>query len=1280
MNYFSFISQTAIENNKIINNKINNISKSSFYNLYLISSQKAELDISLISKLLNAKFITNYKQYSFIIGPRLGLVSPWASKTLDVFLNCEIKDILNVEKFKIYKIYNEKNELLTFNACLNFNSFFYDKMTEDVFENINNYFVKAEPKKLAVIDILNLNIDELINKNKEMGLALSSEEISYLYNEYLKINKNPTDAELLMFAQVNSEHCRHKIFNAAWTINNTLENKSLFEMIKNTEAVNSKNTLLAYSDNSSVIEGFKENYFEANNFKYNFYETQIDMLMKVETHNHPTGICPYPGASTGVGGEIRDEAATGIGSRSLAGLCGFITSNLKIPEDIKAWENINIERPKRLASPLQIMLEAPIGAASFSNEFGRPNLTGFFKTFELINNNKYYNYHKPIMLAGGMGFIKRAHVFKKEINKSSLLLIQIGGPSLKIGVGGGAASSMQTGSNLEELDFNSVQRDNPQMQRRCQQVIDTLISLNENNPVISIHDVGAGGLSNACSELIENTGADIELRNIYNEDKAMSPMEIWCNEAQERFVLLIEKKDLNVLESICKREACPYAILGETRSDKKLKVHDKYFNNYAVDIDLNIVLKKPPKLSINAFSYNKKYNEFDTNNININEAIKKVLNLPCVSNKTFLISISDRSISGLVARDQNLGKYQFPIANCAVTSSSYTSYTGQACSTGEKINIAIYDAKESARLAVAEAILNLSSSYFKNISNIKLSANWMSSFNSNEDKLDLYEAVKELGENLCPKLGISIPVGKDSLSMKSSWFDSNNIKHEASSPLSVIISAFAKTYDIRKTSTPDFKKTNSSIYMFNFGSNRIGLSSLAYVYKQTGSKYPKLDNEADFVNLVNCIQELIGEDLILSYHDRSDGGLIISLLEMSFSSRIGFNIDISKMGTNAVDILFNEELGTIFEIEDSNLIKINQIINKYKLNRFFIKLGTTKEAKEINIYKDHNIIYSESIFNLLEIYNQLSSKIQCLRDNALIVKQEYLLDKNDPGLNYKLSYDTGELENFRNNIFNIKKTKPKIAILREQGTNGHIEMAAAFTLAGFDSFDVHTNDLINNTFNLSDFQGLAVCGGFSYGDVLGAGFAWANKILANQKLNNMFYKFFNNINTFTLGVCNGCQMLSHLKKLIPGSDYWPTFTRNLSNQFEARYVTVKILDTNSIFFKGMSACVVPIPVAHGEGLAVFNNDKDIDNLINNKQVNFYYVDNYHNNTLKYPFNPNGSINGYNSFSNKDGRITIMMPHPERLFRAIQMSYNDNTFKNEIGPWYKLFKNAYDYCN
>lgn len=1277
MNILKFIGENVFSEfrkNNFLNyyTEIKNIEAKYFY---CVETIDAGTNSKLISKLLTANPYSD-ETYSFIIGPRPGFKSPWASKAMDIFKNCGVESVEKLERFKIFKIYDKSGKLLDLKACNNFINCIYDRMTESVYLNTNDYFIEAIPKNLNFINILDFGLTALKEANVSMGLALSEAEISYLYDEFLKIKRNPSDAELLMFAQVNSEHCRHKIFNAEWFIDGIKQEKSLFEMIKNTHKVSPEKTLLAYSDNSSVVEGFLENHFEAHE-KYEFNKESIDLLMKVETHNHPTAISPHSGASTGIGGEIRDEAATGIGSKSKAGLCGFVTSNLNIPSFKMPWESHDFEHPKRLASPLQIMLEAPIGGASFANEFGRPGLCGFFKTYEEKVNKKNLNFHKPIMLAGGMGYIKRKNILKHDVEPNELL-IQIGGPALKIGIGGGAASSLHTGSNDEDLDYNSVQRDNPEMQRRCQQVIDSCVAL-ENNPIVSIHDVGAGGLSNACPELIESVGAKLFLRNINNEDLSMSPMEIWCNEAQERFVLIIKKESLETFKKICFRENCPFAVLGETTGDKKLLIYDEILDNNTVDINLNVILKKPPRLIKNVKNVENPKTDFDTSNIDINDAVARILSLPSVANKNFLVTIADRTVTGMVSRDQMVGPYQLPISNCAVTVSSYTDYNGEAMAIGEKINIAVIDAVKSARMAVAEAILNISSSYFENIQNIKLSANWMCACFDNNDNLELFNAVKELGENLCPKLKISIPVGKDSLSMKSSWTDSSGAKHNASSPLSVIISSFVKVMDVRKTLSPNFKKNNSEIYFFNFGIDRIGGSALAQVYNSTDTLTPNLDDELSFINLINCIQELIKDELILSMHDRSDGGLFTSIFEMSASSRIGAKIDISSLGANDLKTLFNEEIGVVLEFDIFKISKILTLVDKYKLKENFIKLGNTIEAKELLIFNKNSLVYSSDIFSLLKIYNSLTYKMQSLRDNPKCVEEEFKFDKDDKGINIKNSFNIEELEIFRKNIFNIKKQKPKIAILREQGVNGQVEMAAAFTLAGFDAYDVHTNDLISRKFDLKEFQGLAACGGFSYGDVLGAGLGWANKILENQKLFEMFSNFFQNKNTFTLGVCNGCQMLSNLKSIIPGTNFWPTLIKNKSEQFEARYVSVEILQSKSLLLKGMEGSILPIPVAHGEGLAKYSSVNDLQKILENNEAVFRYVDNKHTPTELYPLNPNGSLKGINAYTNSDGRVTIMMPHPERLFRAVQMSYNDGSFNGETGPWYRLFKNAFDFC-
>ncbi len=1238
---------------------------SDHYVYFLELSEKPDaVTASRIMELLDSK--KEFKQGNgFFVIPRKGTISPWSSKATDIFHNVGLNSVKRVERGIYYDTEFDPKK----------HSSLFDRMTEGVYKDVSDIFVSPQPAPLEHVDILSKGKSALDEANIKMGLALSKEEIDYLYTVYSNIKRNPTDVELLMFGQVNSEHCRHKIFNAEWIIDGEKKDNSLFEMIKNTHKQQPKGTVLAYSDNSCVLEGSVSEWFEPRRDLDNVYEykkEQIDIIAKVETHNHPTAISPFPGAATGVGGEIRDEGATGTGSKSKAGLSAFMVSNLRIPNYNMPWEKNYAQFPERLATPLQIMLEGPIGGASFGNEFGRPQLCGIFKTYEEVYNNRYRGYHKPIMVAGGMGNIKREHAYKKNI-PAKALIVQLGGPAMKIGIGGGAASSMATGSNDAELDFNSVQRGNAEMQRRCQEVIDACICMGKDNPILSIHDIGAGGLSNGCPELVSETGGTFNLRKIPSEDRSMSPMEIWCCEAQERYVLAIDAKDKDKFIALCERERCPVAIIGQAVSDHKLTLNDEHFDNKPIDIDIGVILKKPPKMLRNVAHLKEEHPELDLSGVDIDSAMERVLQIPAVANKTFLITITDRSITGLVARDQMTGPYQTPVADVAVTARSYNSYNGEAMAMGERTNIAVVSAPASCRMAIGEAITNIAAANIGDIKNIKLSANWMCACGEQGEDANLYDAVRTVGQELCPKLGISIPVGKDSLSMRTVWNSSDGKNNKMVGPLSLIVSAFAPVKDVRKTVTPEFKKSQDSrLILIDLGSkkHRLGASALAQAYNQVGGIVPDLDDTTLFLGFYNAIQEMIEDQLILAYHDISDGGLFVTLSEMAFASRMGIDIDIEKLGKDSLQILFSEELGAVIQVESNNLKKVNSILSKHGLEKISTDIGKPLNNKDMPC--------GETLTDLLRTWSTLTYKMQSLRDNPACAKQEYdnLLDEKDPGMNFKLTYDPD-----KSFTINTALKKPRMAILREQGINGQLEMAAVFDRAGFESVDVHMTDLLNGKTDLKDFKGLVACGGFSYGDVLGAGSGWAKSVLFNESLKEMFTKFFERKDSFALGICNGCQMMSQLKGIIPGAEHWPMFTRNISKQFEARYVTLEILDSPSIFFNGMQGSFVPIPVAHGEGFADFSRTGSLDGVIKSGLVCARYVDNYHKATERYPYNPNGSKDGLTALTTTDGRVTIMMPHPERLFRSVQMSYRPrDLFTGEAGPWIRFFHNARQWVN
>ena len=1102
-----------------------------------------------------------------------------------------------------------------------------------------------------LLSLIGCSDNEHNHKDKN-GLALSDEEILYLSDYYTKLNSNPTDAELMMFAQANSEHCRHKIFNASWTIEGKTQENSLFGMIRNTHKASPQKTIVAYSDNSSVIEGSKINRFYPN--KSGLFQENLKLthyIIKVETHNHPTAISPFAGAATGAGGEIRDEGATGRGSKPKAGLSGFSVSNLNIPNFKQPWEKNNIGFPERIASSLKVMIEGPIGAASYNNEFGRPNILGYFRTLETYHNGKNIGYHKPIMLAGGVGSISDNHTKKKSISDGNLL-IQLGGPAMLIGLGGGAASSMNTGSNQESLDFASVQRGNPELQRRAQEVIDACWQMDSENPILSIHDVGAGGLSNAFPELIHDggIGAIMDIRNIHNEELAMSPKEIWSNEAQERYVLAIEKSNLEMFTSICSRERCPFAIIGEAKNQKNLIVKDSLLNEDVINMNLDVLLGNPPKIKkIIKKPVRVSQEHFSLKSNSLLESISMVLHFPSVASKNFLITIADRSVTGLVARDQMVGPWQVPVSDVGVTKSTFNSISGEAMAIGEKAPIAITNAAASARMSVAESITNIAASAISNINLIKLSANWMAASGENDRDYELFEAVKTVGMELCPKLGISIPVGKDSMSMQTSWND--NDSKTVTSPLSLIVSAFSETYDVNKTLTPQLNlEKTSSLILIDLGNNknRMGGSCFNSVNNINGGVTPDLDDPGLIKNFFNGIQNLNKENKILAYHDRSDGGLITTVLEMAFAGHCGIDLNLN-VEDEMFKFLFNEELGAVIQILDDNVIEILKYFND-ELGLAAQVIGAPNKKQSIKIYNESNLILESSRGKLQQDWAETSYKIQSIRDNPKTAKEEFdlILDNSFVGIQPKINFDIPK-------SVNIKKTKPKIAILREQGINGQSEMAAAFNYAGFDSFDVHMSELSDGTKNLNDFQGLAACGGFSYGDVLGAGRGWGNSILFNEKVRDSFQHFFERDNTIALGVCNGCQMMSHIKEIIPGTDLWPTFIKNESEQFEARFLSVEVKKNNSLFFDGMADSIIPVVVSHGEGRASFSDKNNVNEMLKNEQITLKFDDK--NGTLSYPNNPNGSKNGVTGFSNYDGKFTIMMPHPERNFRSDQNSWH-----------------------
>ncbi|KAA0448922.1 MAG: phosphoribosylformylglycinamidine synthase, partial [Candidatus Thioglobus sp.] len=1195
--------------------------------------------------------IDSDKSIAIIIIPRLGTISPWSSKASDILHLCALQKVRRIERGIIYhfaKPLKNKQAIL---------SIIMDKMTESELPSITDakmIFADFEPKPFSSIDILAQGKSALENANITLGLALSNSEIDYLLDNFRRLKRNPTDVELMMFAQANSEHCRHKIFNADWIIDGKKQAQSLFAMIRNTYHKHPDGLLSVYSDNSAVMEGYKGKRFYADaNGKYVNSTEHRAILMKVETHNHPTAISPYSGAATGSGGEIRDEGATGKGSKPKVGLCGFSVSNLKINGAKQPWE-IDNGKPEQIQSALEIMLEAPIGAASFNNEFGRPNTLGYFRTYEQqTTDGDIRGYHKPIMLAGGLGHIQQQHIEKGKIPTGSKIIV-LGGPAMLIGLGGGAASSIKSGKQNKDLDFASVQRANPEMQRRAQEVIDCCANMNEENPIISIHDIGAGGLSNGLPELVNDSGAGakFELRNIPSDDKKMSPLEIWCNESQERYVLAINDKKLELFSKICQRERAPFAVLGESTSEQQLILSDALFANNPIEMPMQVLLGNMPKTSINAISQPIKLTSFDTNNIQLSDAISRILQLPSVADKSFLITIGDRSVTGLVARDQMIGPWQVPVADCAISLADYHGYQGEIMALGERAPLALCDANAAARMTIGEALTNMLGGYVADIKHISLSANWMSASGHKGEDAKLFEAVRSVGINLCPELGLTVPVGKDSMSMQSTWQE-NGTNKSVTAPLSLVITAFVKTPDVRMQITPLLDteaKSELLLIDLGFGQNRLGGSCLAQVYNQLGDVAPNLDNSAVFKRFFAAINQLNKDGLISAYHDRSDGGAIVSLLEMAFASHCGLDIDSSD-----IDTLFNEELGCIIQVKNSNKSAVAKVLSAAGLSDCTSTIAKLNKTDTINIDT-----YSKKRTELQQLWSKTSYTIAKQRDNPDCAKQEFeAITHSTSGLKTELSFD-------HNLVPNILSKRPKIAILREQGINGQIEMAAAFDQAGFEAIDVHMSDILSGRLALSDFKGLVACGGFSYGDVLGAGRGWASSILHNACAKDEFEAFFNRTDSFTLGVCNGCQMLSNLTEIIPGSANFPSFKRNKSEQFEARFSSVKIAKSNSIFLQNMQGSIMPIAIAHGEGRAIFT--RDLGNIA------MQYVDHDGKPSANYPHNPNGSSDAAAGVCNDSGQVTIMMPHPERVIRAVQNSYYPQEYK-ERSPWMRMFENA-----
>lgn len=1273
---------------------------------YFVGSEKA-LDAATVEKLQALLAAQSVEQtpkareglHLFLVTPRLGTISPWASKATNIAENCGLAGIERIERGMAVWL----EGALTDEQKQQWAALLHDRMTESVlpdFQTASKLFHHLESETFSTVDVLGGGKEALVKANTETGLALSADEIDYLVENYQALQRNPSDVELMMFAQANSEHCRHKIFNADFILNGEKQPKSLFGMIRDTHNAHPEGTVVAYKDNSSVIEGAKIERFypdAAKNQGYRFHEEDTHIIMKVETHNHPTAIAPFAGAATGAGGEIRDEGATGKGSRPKAGLTGFIVSNLNIPGLKQPWEQ-DYGKPEHISSPLDIMIEGPIGGAAFNNEFGRPNLLGYFRTFEEKFDGQVRGYHKPIMIAGGLGSIQAQQTHKDEIPEGALL-IQLGGPGMLIGLGGGAASSMNTGTNDASLDFNSVQRGNPEIERRAQEVIDRCWQLGDKNPIISIHDVGAGGLSNAFPELVNDAGrgAVFELREVPLEEHGLTPLQIWCNESQERYVLSILEKDLDAFRAICERERCPFAVVGTATGDGHLKVRDDLFSNNPVDLPLNVLLGKPPKTTRSDKTVAPSEKPFNAGDIDITEAAYRVLRLPAVAAKNFLITIGDRSVGGLTHRDQMVGKYQTPVADCAVTMMGFNTYRGEAMSMGEKPAVALFDAPASGRMCVGEAITNIAAVNIGDIGNIKLSANWMAACGNEGEDEKLYRTVEAVSK-ACQALDLSIPVGKDSLSMKTVWQDGEE-KKSVVSPLSLIISAFAPVQDVRKTVTPELKNVEDSVLLFvdlGFGKARMGGSAFGQVYNNMTGDAPDLDDTGRLKAFYNVIQQLVAKDKLLAYHDRSDGGLFATLAEMAFAGRCGISADIDCLMDKflpihypdfqgdpaedlsdelynhaAIKILFNEELGAVIQIRQKDRDYVDAAFEAAGLTGAVSRIGSPDFDNETVSFFGYGYFLEQNRADLQRAWQETSHAIQRLRDNPACADSEFALigDNERSALFADVKFDVSEdiAAPFINS-----GAKPKIAILREQGVNGQIEMAAAFTRAGFDAYDVHMSDLMAGRVRLADFKMLAACGGFSYGDVLGAGEGWAKSILFHPALRDQFAAFFADPGTLTLGVCNGCQMVSNLAEIIPGTAGWPKFKRNLSEQFEARLSMVHIPKSASLILNEMQGSSLPVVVSHGEGRADFALHGG--NISADLGIALQYVDGRNQVTQTYPLNPNGSPQGIAGVTNADGRVTIMMPHPERVYRAAQMSWKPEDW-TELSGWYRLFAGA-----
>ncbi|MCO8250634.1 phosphoribosylformylglycinamidine synthase [Comamonas thiooxydans] len=1261
----------------------------------------------------------NAEGLAFIVTPRLGTISPWASKATDIARNCGL-NVFRVERMTEYRVDMKSGLLggkpeLSPQQTAQIAALLHDRMTESVFATraeAEQLFTTLAAQPMEFVDVLGGGRAALETANKQWGLALAEDEIEYLVNAFNDLKRNPTDVELMMFAQANSEHCRHKIFNAKFTIDGVEQEKSLFGMIRNTEACSPQHTVVAYADNASIMEGHEVERFvakfdaKADAVSAPSYQKQAatnHVLMKVETHNHPTAISPFPGASTGNGGEIRDEGATGRGSKPKAGLTGFTVSKL--------WGS-EVGKPEHIASPLQIMIEGPLGGAAFNNEFGRPNLTGYFREYEQQVGDITRGYHKPIMIAGGLGVID-SELTKKIEFPAGTLLIQLGGPGMRIGMGGGAASSMASGTNAAELDFDSVQRGNPEIERRAQEVINHCWQQGAENPILAIHDVGAGGISNAFPELTNDAGrgARFDLRAVKLEESGLSPKEIWSNESQERYVLAIAPESLEQFTAFCERERCPFAVIGTATEERQLVLEDTAVESgdqkFPVDMPMNVLLGKPPKVHKDVTSVERELPAMDLTGVPLEKAVIEVLAHPTVASKRFLITIGDRAVGGLTHRDQMVGPWQVPVADVAVTLADYKGFKGEAMAMGERTPLAAIDAPASGRMAVAEAITNMLAAPIE-LSKVKMSANWMAACGEAGEDAALYATVKAVGMELCPALNISIPVGKDSLSMRTQWSENGQTK-KVTSPVSLIITGFASIDDVRTTLTPqlDAEVEDSTLVLIDLGRGkmRMGGSIIGQVLNQSGNEVPDLDEPKDLIAMVDAVNALRAKGLILAYHDKGDGGLLATAAEMAFAGHVGVALNVDMLITEGDGIsdsrmdsgegknwgkqvsgrredltlraLFNEELGAVLQIRTEDRAEVLQVLREHGLIQCSHVIGKTRPASspvdagkgELQVWRDANKVFGASLSDLHQVWDAVSWKITQQRDNPVCADSEHAVagEPADPGMHVHLTFDPKE--NVAAPFINVA-AKPRVAVLREQGVNSHVEMAYAFTEAGFDAVDVHMSDLQSGRAQLKDFAGVVACGGFSYGDTLGAGIGWARSITFNDRLSEQFQAFFGRSDTFGLGVCNGCQMFAELADIIPGAQDWPRFTQNQSNRFEARLSMVEVLESPSLFLQGMAGSRLPIAVAHGEGYANFQFRGNAEQVVKAMR----YVDNHGQPTEQYPFNPNGSAGGLTAVTTADGRFTAMMPHPERVFRNVQMSWTSGD-KSEFSPWMRVWRNA-----